>query len=412
MDVSSIEKLLQDQIGLEGGRINSSHIAKVVSDRMSALEQPNFNAYLHRVQTSSQELEALVESIVVPETWFFRDREAFNFMRLYVKYTWSVSHSNKVLRVLSVPCSTGEEPYSIAIALLESGLTPNQFTIDAIDISKIALEKARSALYRENSFRGKDLDFRNRYFKRQDQRYKLYDSIGKNIRFRWGNILQPNFLSDQQRYHIIWCRNLLIYFNRASQKKVFETLDRLLVPEGLLFLGYAEFGTLKSDRLVSVHHPRAFAYRKVVNSISRSRQKTQQKDSTQKVTFKSSTVYSKSKELPTAQKISQLPLAESDLQAARRLANEGKLEAAISHCETYIRRNRTSSEAYLLIGEIEQALGHNDIAEANLRKAIYLEPDCYEALVHLAQLQEQRGDDRSAAIIRQRIQRLLSTSEN
>jgi chemotaxis protein methyltransferase WspC len=410
MDVSSIEQLLKHKIGLEGSRINSNHIAKVVAERMAVLEQSDVKAYLQHVQTSTQEFETLVESVVVSETWFFRDPEAFNFMSLYVKYTWLLSHAGKVLRVLSIPCSTGEESYSIAITLLESGLTPNQFQIDAVDISKVSLTKARTALYRENSFRGDKLEFRDRYFQKKDNDYKLYNWIGKKINFTSGNLLDPYFLSDRSPYHLIWCRNLLIYFDRASQQKAFQTLDRLLVPEGLLFLGYAEFGTMQSDQLISVRHPRAFAYRKVGRSLFNPKNQTKNQNLTRQISSKLPPVSPQSKVLPKAQEPSQTPPRESDLQAAQRLANEGKLEEARSHCETYIRQNRTSSEGYLLLGEIEQALGHNDLAEGNLRKAIYLDPDCYEALVHLAQLQEQRGDDRSATIIRQRIQRLLETS--
>jgi chemotaxis protein methyltransferase WspC len=331
-------------------------------------------------------------------------------MSLYVKYTWLLSHSGQVLRVLSIPCSTGEEPYSISIALLESGLTPNQFQIDAVDISQVALEKARNALYRDNSFRGENLDFRDRYFQKNDNGYKLYDWLGQKINFTHGNILDPFFLSDRQPYHLIWCRNLLIYFNRNSQQKAFQTLDRLLLPDGLLFLGYAEFGTLKNDRLVSVRHPRAFAYRKVTASISKPKNNPKKSEFKKQISSKLPPVPSQSKAIPKSPKSSSSALVESELQAARRLANEGKLEEARSLCESYVRQNRTSSEGYLLLGEIEQALGHNDVAEGNLRKAIYLNPDCYEALVHLAQLQEQRGDDRSATIIRQRIQRLLETS--
>lgn len=410
MDISKIEQLLNQKIGLEGNRIHSNHIAKVVAERMAKLQQSDFRAYLHLLQTSTSEFEALVESAIVSETWFFRDREAFKFLNLYVKYTWLLSPAGKVLRVLSIPCSTGEEPYSIAIALLESGLTPNQFQIDAVDISKVALAKARVGIYRENSFRGTDLDFRDRYFKRKNDSYQIYNWIGKKINFSYGNILDPLFLASQEPYHLIWCRNLLIYFDRFSQQKTLKKLYQLLAADGLLFLGYAEFGTLKNERLVPVCHPRAFAYRKVAPETMTPKKSTKNLDSKKQILPKSSPVSAPSKILSAAPQLSQVPSSESSLQAARRLADLGHLEEARSYCQTYVQQYRTSSEGYLLLGEVEQALGDNEIAEANFRKAIYLDPDCYEALVHLAQLQEQRGDDRSATLLRQRIQRLLETS--
>lgn len=409
METSQIEQFLRQRIGVEGSRINSSHIAKVVAERMALWQQSDFQSYFHYLQTSTSELQALVESVVVAETWFFRDREAFNLLKFYVKSTWLQSNGGKVLRVLSIPCSTGEEPYSIAIALLESGLTPNQFQIDAVDISQVALAKARRAFYSENSFRGEPLDFRDRYFQPKDRGYQLYEWIGRKINFEQGNILDALFWSKKQPYHTIWCRNLLIYFDRSSQQKALKILERLLVPEGLLFLGYAEFGSIKSDNLVSVRYPRAFAYRKVGNSISAPTYMTKNEESKKKSIPKVSPVFlpSTGSSSPSQPSLSGRQMS---LEAARRLADGGNLAEARILCQSYVQQHRTSSQGYLLLGEVEQALGHNDVAEANFRKAIYLEPDCYEALVHLAQLQEQRGDSRSASIIRQRIQRLLGTS--
>src|SRR6476646_1464122 len=151
---AAIENLLKQKIGLNAAAIGSNTIARSVRHRMAhcSLEDPV--AYLSQLQTSTAELDALIETIVVPETWFFRDREPFVLLAHYVVSEWLPAHPHQILRILSAPCSTGEEPYSIAIALLEAGLSASQFRIDAIDISQTALQKAQQAVYDEYSFRG------------------------------------------------------------------------------------------------------------------------------------------------------------------------------------------------------------------------------------------------------------------
>ena len=147
---------------------------------------PDLQTYLRRLQTSLAELEELIELVVVPETWFFSDRKPFTFLEHYVKSEWLPNRNNGILRLLSIPCSTGEEPYSLAMLLLNAGLTPDKFRIDAVDISKKALLKATNAVYNQNSFRGEDLPQRERYFQQTaDQSFKNsfdkgYESFNKN----------------------------------------------------------------------------------------------------------------------------------------------------------------------------------------------------------------------------------------
>src|SRR5579863_6260906 len=95
--------------------------------------------YWERVQASNDELQELIEAVVVPETWFFRDREAFEALGRLLIEERSASHSGASLHLLSVPCSTGEEPYSIVMTMLDAGFSRRQFKIDAVDISLRAL---------------------------------------------------------------------------------------------------------------------------------------------------------------------------------------------------------------------------------------------------------------------------------
>src|SRR5262249_55035918 len=143
--------------------------------------------YWQRVRGSSDELQELIETVVIPETWFFRDVEAFTALVRLVTDEWLPSHGTAVLRVLSVPCSTGEEPYSLIMALLDGGLSRKEIKVNAVDISARALARARRGEYGPNSFRGKNLDFRDRYFRPTAKGYSVAEWLSEMVNFRQGN---------------------------------------------------------------------------------------------------------------------------------------------------------------------------------------------------------------------------------
>ena len=437
---AAIEALLRQKIGLDALTIGSNTITRAVNRRMEDCGLTDISIYLTKLQTSPPELEELIESVVIPETWFFRDREPFVFLSRYVLSEWLPKNPGKTLRVLSLPCSTGEEPYSIAIALLEAGLNPINFSIDAADISKVALKKAQRAVYGRNSFRDKNLDFRDRYFTGLARDlYQLNDLVRKKVNFIQGNILDSHFLSNQLPYDAIFCRNVLIYFDQAGRNQTIELLNRLLKRTGILFLGHSESGQKLPTQFVSVRHSLAFAYRKTdvpdspqvqvekkQTNINYSRLVRESKHAENRenirsyklpsVDNKSSTSYQKyprkdeNSQILSVRAIAPPPdpakSASTDLDRARCAADRGQLQEAAKLCETYLSQNRTNADAYVLLGQVYQATGDRQQAEQSFQKATYLKPDHYEGLIHLALLKEERGDHVGAAIVRRRIQRM------
>lgn len=437
---AAIEALLRQKIGLDALTVGSNTITRAVNRRMADCGLTDTNIYLTKLQTSPQELEELIETVVIPETWFFRDREPFVFLSRYAVSEWLPQNPGQTLRVLSLPCSTGEEPYSIAIALLEAGLNPRNFSIDAADISKVALKKADRAVYGRNSFRSKNLDFRDRYFTElAGNLYQLNDLVRRKVNFIQGNILDSYFLVNQIPYDVIFCRNVLIYFDDAGRSQTVQLLNRLLKKTGILFLGHSESGQKLPAQFVSVRHSLAFAYRKTdipdsqqvqvkqepinINSSAAVGEYKRAQKSDNIRSYKLSSVNSKSstsaQKYPRESGNSQIlavgaiePAADggksasADLDAARRLADRGQLQEAAKLCETYLSQNRTNADAYVLLGQVYQATGDRQQAEQSFQKATYLKPNHYEGLIHLALLKEERGDAVGAAIIRQRIQRI------
>jgi len=436
----AIEALLRQKIGLDALTIGSNTITRAVKRRMADCGLTDINIYLTKLQTSATELEELIEAVVIPETWFFRDREPFVFLSLYALSEWLPKNPGRTLRVLSLPCSTGEEPYSIAIALLEAGLNPRNFSIDAADISKVALKKAQRGVYGRNSFRDKNLDFRDRYFTGlAGDVYQLNDLVRGKVNFIQGNILDSYFLVNQLPYEAIFCRNVLIYFDEAGRSQTIQLLNRLLKRTGILFLGHSESGQKLPTQFISVRHSLAFAYRKTdipdspqvqvkkepthinYSALVRESKHAENKenirsDKLPSVNTKSSTSYQKypregdnSGILPIRAIAPAADAGKSgsaDLDAARCAADRGELQEAAKLCETYLSQNRTNADAYVLLGQVYQATGDRQQAEQSFQKATYLKPDHYEGLIHLALLKEERGDHVGAAIVRQRIQRI------
>ncbi|PYR25924.1 MAG: methyltransferase, partial [Acidobacteria bacterium] len=150
--------------------------------------------YWKHLGVSDAELQELIDAVVVPETWFFRDRESFLALARLVREEWLRSPWAGVLRLLSLPCSTGEEPYSMAMALLEAAVPADRFRIDALDISTRALAQAGRAVYGRNSFRGDELGFRDRHFETAAQNYRVSETVRQRVRLQQGNLFAAVFL--------------------------------------------------------------------------------------------------------------------------------------------------------------------------------------------------------------------------
>jgi len=418
MALVKITKLLSQTIGLDPDVVSPSQITRAVEARRVSCNLPDIDRYWSRLQTSTIELEELIELIIVPETWFFRDGKPFDYLKTYVNTEWRLKPNRNLLQLLSVPSSTGEEPYSIAMSLLEAGLQPKQFNIDAIDISQRSLAKARRGIYSKNSFRGDAWQGRSHYFQQNDQGYELSESIRNLVNFQQGNVI-TTLATNQKQYDIIFCRNLLIYLKPEACTQVLAAIDRLLVIGGILFVGGSETGKICSEQYSSIRQPFTFAYRKSELSSVPIKPSLNLKNTSPVLTVPDMQTIPKT-HLSAHSSASTIASSQSrlslDLPAVRKLANEGKLIDATTLCKNYLEKYPTSADAYVLLGELYQADHQNpqasQKAEQCFQRAIYLDPNSYEALIHLALLKESQGDTTGANIIRQRISAIASRLSN
>ncbi|MCX5797421.1 MAG: chemotaxis protein CheW [Elusimicrobia bacterium] len=268
MDLAIFNDVLMSRAGFDPDAIGPAVIRAAVARRMLSCGCRDERAYLLKLQSDLREMEALILALTVPETWFFRERESFVWLKTYLETEWLPRRGGQALRILSLPCCTGEEPYSISMTLLDMGWRVDRFVIDALDINPDFLEKARGLEYEENSFRGECAELRRKHFIPQGARCRLRPEVATPVRFERGNLLEAGPLLHQPKYHIIFCRNLLIYMTALARKRALETLDRCLEPDGLLFTGHAE--AISSPNYRPVDHPLAFAYRRAPAAVRKS----------------------------------------------------------------------------------------------------------------------------------------------
>ena len=251
---------LKERIGLDVTSVGPAIIERAVRQRSMASKALTADEYWHILQGSRDEQQALIEAVIVPETWFFRYPESFTTLAKLAARRLSDINNMRALRILSLPCSTGEEPYSIAMALLDAGFQPHQFKVEGMDVSPLSVEKARRALYGKNSFRGQDIAFRDRHFTADDEGYRLSGRVLEQVRLQVGNLLDPALLANEPPYDFVFCRNLLIYFDQPTQQQVFEVLKRLTHVDGVLFIGPAEGSLLGRFGMRSIGIAQSFAF--------------------------------------------------------------------------------------------------------------------------------------------------------
>ena len=415
----SIEELLKDLMGLHVDNVGHAKIDLAVKRRMNALGIGNKQDYLRLLLTSRSERSELIEEVVVPETWLFRDTKPFEALVTYTKRTLSQRTTLSKIKLLSVPCSTGEEPYSMAISLVEAGIGTKNFSIDGIDISKKAINRAKEALFSERSFKECNPAIKERYFTRDGGQYRLKDSIRYCVNFRQGNVLERGYMLGLGKYDVIFCRNLLIYFDEKTRSRVISILRDILLEGGFFVVGQAEGGKMSDKGLSIAPFARGFGFIKEGSAPSRDkppRGRHQSPSRSPRDSFRPfNTTKSCQKKCERILKDALAPVSKGEekdiLLEAKRLADRGDLESAAEQCEQFIEKNGPRADAYFLLGVIKDASGDSGYAKTALKKAIYLEPTHHEAMLFLSCILEREGDDQGASLLRQRANRILASEE-
>lgn len=409
---------LKERIGLDVTSVGPAIIERAVRQRTTLSQAAHADEYWQLLQGSRDEQQALIEAVIVPETWFFRYPESFATLGKLARQRLAELNNMRALRILSLPCSTGEEPYSIAMALLDAGIKPHQFKVDGMDVSPLSVEKARRALYGKNSFRGQDLDYRDRHFSAEQDGHRVNETVREQVRLQVGNVLDPTLLATEPAFDFVFCRNLLIYFDQPTQQQVFEVLKRLTHVEGVLFIGPAEGSLLGRLGMRSIGIAQSFAFSRQSHPqpepmpISKpvALPVSQPIRSTPPPPVRNRP-FAAATPLPVTSK-SANPDAATLLANIAALANEGKSAEARAACDQYLRSHEPVAQVFYWLGLLSDVAGLTLEAQGFYRKALYLEPQHPEALMHLAALLQAQGDSVGARRLQERAARSGRTADS
>jgi len=410
----AISDILKSSMGLDYNSIGISSIEAGVKNRLDETGMPGYQSYLSLLSESEEELKALIEKIVIPETWFFRDEKPYAILSEYLRSTRQ-SQNNEEINILSLPSSTGEEPYSIAMTLANLGWDNNHFNIDAYDISIESIKKAREGIYTQNSFRIPDTSYIDRYFTKDADLFYLNDEIKDLVNFHQGNMFDNTAFPYINKYDVIFCRNLIIYFDSDTQTEAFSVLARLLKKDGIMILGHAETAKASNGKFLIDSEAGAYLFRKATSVSNKKATKPIRKpQAVAKATRvkKANAVRKTVKTTPVQRPPADLdvPTEESKsepshLNRISELANTGEIKQGIELCHAYLKDNEKDAEGNYLMAVLHDANGDAEESEKYLRKTIYLDPDHVEAIIHMALIADKNGDTKTAERMRTRAKR-------
>jgi chemotaxis protein methyltransferase CheR len=396
-----------------------------------------FIEWLLSSSPTQRQIEILASHLTVGETYFFRERRAFEIMEQSILpgLVDARRRTEKRLRFWSAGCSTGEEPYSIAILLnqLIPDLKDWNITILATDINTAALQKAGEGIYSDWSFRDTPPFFKDKYFERVNgNRYLLLPDIRKMVTFSYLNLSQdvyPALQNNTNAMDFIFCRNVLMYFSPEHVKRAAERFYRSLVDGGWLIVSpvetsqihYASFATvriqdstfykkdtrkIKPERLIAQYVEKGiipFPLKKVKHRKSEKPSHTapydapgKPKQSVLTPLEEAAILYQRGFYREAEERLRVLIFNGSSSQEmlvlfTKILANQGKLEDALHWCEKAVSADKCNPHLHYLLAVILEEQKKVEEARTSLKKALYLDHNFVLAHFALANLSLRRG---------------------
>ncbi len=237
---------LGEAYGLEFGPEKRDMLRNRLEPRRAALGFGTYEDLLFHVKFHPEreaERARLVPHLTNNESYFCRERGTLDVLRADVlpALRERLGPAGE-LRVLSAACAAGEEVYTLAVVVRESGLfAPGRVRITGVDLDPCALERARAATYGPHAFRGTGPEFRDRWFRPAGEgRWEVRPELREGVELRSANLADPSWSAPLPPQHVVLCRNVLIYFGEDAMRRASEGLYGATAPGGYLFLGHAE----------------------------------------------------------------------------------------------------------------------------------------------------------------------------
>ena len=428
-----ISEFILEHFAIQATDVNMHSIDYFISKRLKALGKsiPDYTNYLiQNYNENGEEIRLFLDEITVQETYFFRDQGQFQALVEYVlpALIEQKRNKNQSLRIWSAGCSTGEEPYTIAIILNEyfRNILDWDILIRATDVNVMALQKAKQGIYRKHSFRGVSDFIKSKYFLAEGNSYFLKDSIKSMVKFDYFNLASDTFLpvGRGNRWDIIFCRNVLIYFHKERIKSLLKRFHTALHEKGFLFLGFSENIFSYSQDFESVHYENSFFYKKKTPRIKSVREQRTQKPlrvrpelpaterkrnrsgsrtpQPHKKTFDEhlseiQAIFSLEKYEQANRMMSEIRIIPPEKEIeylflkARILSNLSKLDEASHAVNLILSKNCLDKEAYFLKALILLKLNNVAGSIENFKKVLYVDSDYVLARLYMGDLYQMNG---------------------
>ncbi|MCL5887043.1 MAG: hypothetical protein M1617_01880 [Actinobacteria bacterium] len=399
-------------IFLEEQKLDSLRVSLVT--RATRHGHMSLDEYFALLKSSDNEFNELMNLVTINETSFYRFPQQFDALRTSVvpELLAHKAPSDRRFRAWSAGCSTGEEPYSIAMNLIDSGLEAFGFTVEVMgtDVSTSALLRAKKAEYPAKSVSNLPQAIINRHFVPSGEGVRIAEGPRNAVNFQYHNLIkEPYPIALMGNWDIIFCRNVTIYFRLESTRRVVQNLFDSLNPGGYLFIGHSETLTTVSDKFEPIEVGGVFLYRKpqsrkltTLSARMGAERATLQKEralarqpervsrrpevdvaSLQKQAEEASIVGGHSQVLELTSKILEVEPrnAMAHLLAANAWADSGNLEAAYDECRKAIAIDPLMAPARYLLGIIHLRRDERTLAISEFKRTIYI--DSGFALAHL-----------------------------
>ncbi|MEI7634699.1 MAG: CheR family methyltransferase [bacterium] len=412
-DAVDIAGVMKHLVWLDANTLGERMVAQAVRRRMKSLGA-SADEYVMLLDQIPDELQHLTGELIVPETFFYRHEKAFQALGRWASIERARAHPDKTFLALSAACSTGEEAYTIAMALLNAGLRRERIRVDAFDISSECIRRAKQAVYGSSSFRNQDgKTARDIYFTVNGRGHELSPAVKSLVNFQQRDIFSGDMAQLADSYDAIFCRNVMIYFTESARKRAYEILKSILARDGVLFLGPSDAPLALKAGFALCDWSMAFAVRQGHPSAA-----DQPKTMKLPASGPARTCAAKVAARPASARVKppdRIKPGESQISAssappsldeAFRLADLGRFGEAMSILREHLASKTPQARAFYLLGLISDSAGDKTGAEQAYRKALYLQPDHEESLLSLCLLLECAGRMAAAAPLRQRLGRI------
>ena len=269
-DFQKFQEFFYRKTGVQFDNSKRYFVDKRLVERIEATGNDNFRSYfaMLRFQVSGMELQLLVNSMTINETYFFREEYQFHcLVNSILPEIVAKKKDDEPIRIWVIPSSSGEEAYSIAMCLIERWPGINKWDVEIIssDIDTKVLKQAEAGLYSERSVKHVPKAYMKKHFQHSSRGYQLNDDMRSAVEFTHVNLMDVAETRAYRNFDVIFCRNLLIYFDDISRKQAVETFYDALCPGGFICLGHSESMSRISSLYKIRKFPEAIVYQKPGN---------------------------------------------------------------------------------------------------------------------------------------------------